>query len=197
MAQASEIVDDTLQSLQIDDVAGVQEALQRGLDVNFVDKDGHSLLMLAARDGSTRSAALLVNAGAKTYLRNAFGDDALLLATFAGHEAIVDILLAKGASLSTNPHAWTPLHYAAYAGHTRLVVKFLALGAQVNSVTANGLTALMIASMNGHKDVVRTLLQHKADSSLRDDNGLSATDHAVAKQNTDIAELLKPIALKK
>lgn len=193
LAHAGEIVDDTLQAIKLDDAAGVMEGLQRGLDVNFVDEDGNSLLMLAARDGSTQSTAMLINAGAKTYLNNAYGDDALLLATFGGHEAIVDMLLAKRASLGANPRGWTPLHYAAFAGHAHLVSKFLALGIPINSVTDNGLTALMLASMNGHIDVVRILLMHKADMEVRDTNNLSAADHALAGGNSDIAALLQPL----
>lgn len=191
LALAGEIVDDTLQAIKLDDAEGVMEGLQRGLDVNFVDEDGNSLLMLAARDGSTQSAATLINAGAKTYLSNAYGDDALLLATFGGHEAIVDMLLAKRASLGANPRGWTPLHYAAFAGHVHLVHKFLALGAQINGATDNGLTALMLASMNGHIDVVRSLLMHKVDMEVRDTNNLTAADHARAGGNSDIAALLQ------
>lgn len=197
MAYAGEIVDDTLQAIKLDDAAGVMEGLQRGLDVNFVDDDGNSLLMLAARDGSTQSVAMLINAGAKTYLSNAYGDNALLLATFGGHEAIVDMLLAKRVSLGANPHGWTPLQYAAYAGHAHLIDKFIALGAQVNGATDNGLTALMLASKNGHIDVVRALLMHKADIEIRDGNNLSAADHALAGGNSDIAILLQHSAPKK
>lgn len=197
IVHAGEIVDDTLQAIKLDDPSSVLEGLQRGLDVNFVDEDGNSLLMLAARDGSIHSAAMLINAGAKTYLRNAYGDDALLLATFAGHEAIVDMLLAKRTSLGKNPMGWTPLHYAAYAGHVHLINKFLALGAQVNDVTDNGLTALMLASKNGHFEVVRTLLIQNADIGIRDGNNLSAADHALAGGNSDIAALLRLPAIKK
>lgn len=196
-ALAGEIVDDTLQAIKLDDEAGVSEGLQRGLDVNFVDDEGNSLLMIAARDGGTQSSAILINAGAKTYLRNAYGDDALLLATFSGHEAIVDMLLAKRAVLSANPRGWTPLHYAAFAGHTQLINKFLALGAQINSATDNGLTALMLASKNGHIEAVRSLLLHKADAGMRDANTLNAADHALAGGNSDIAALLQAPAPKK
>lgn len=196
LAHAGEIVDDTLQALKLDDAAGLAEGLQRGLDVNFVDEEGNTLLMLAARDGGTQSTAALINAGARTYLRNAYGDDALLLATFGGHEAVVDILLAKRATLGANARGWTPLHYAAYAGHASLINKFLALGAQVNNQTDNGLTALMLAAKNGHLEVVRALLSSKADTGALDENKLSAFDHAMASANTDIAALLKPAAAK-
>ena len=184
------LTDDTLQALQLDDASGVVQGLRRGLDVNFVDAYGNTLLMLAARDDSRQSAAILINAGAKLYLRNVFGDDALLLATFAGHEAIVDMLLAKDAIAEANPRGWTPLHYAAFAGHLRLVNKFLALGGEVNATTQSGTTPLMAAAMKGHIDVVRSLLNAGADTGLRDSKDLSASDHALAHANTDIAELI-------
>lgn len=190
-AQAGNVVDDTLQSLQLDDASGVIEGLQRGMDVNFVNEDGYSLLMLAAKEGSPKVTAVLLNAGAKTYLSNAYGDNALLLATFGGQEAIVDMLLAKHASLEANARGWTPLHYAAYAGQLGIAKKFLARGANVNGVTDNGLSALMLASMKGHMDVVRALLMYKADTQMRDANNLSAADHALAANNTYIAELLQ------
>ncbi len=191
-AHAGEIVDDTLQALQLDDASSVAQGLKRGLDVNFVDAYGNTLLMLAARDDSRQSAAILINAGAKLYLRNVFGDDALLLATFAGHEAIVDMLLAKGAIAEANPRGWTPLHYAAFAGRLRLVNKFLALGGDVNvnATTQSGTSPLMAAAMKGHIDVVRSLLNAGADTELRDSKDLSASDHALAHANTDIAELI-------
>ena len=190
-AYAGNIVDDARQSIQLDDVSGVRDDLLRGLDVNFIDADGNSLLMLAAKEGSTRSAALLLSAGARIHLTNAVGDNALLLATFWGHEGIVDLLLARQASLGANPHGWTPLHYAAYAGHERIASKFLSHGADINSVTANGLSSLMLASKNGHDDVVRLLVKNNANTSLRDDNKLDAVDHALASQNTNIARLIQ------
>jgi ankyrin repeat protein len=196
-AHAGEIVDDTLQALQLDNASGVIHGLKRGLDVNFVDAYGNTLLMLAAREDSPKSAAVLIDAGAKLYLRNVFGDDALLLATFAGHEAIVDILLAKGAIAEANPRGWTPLHYAAFAGHLGLVNKFLASGADINAITQSGMTPLIAAAMKGHIDVVRSLLNAGADTELRDSKEMSASDHALAHANTDIAELIAQAFRKK
>ena len=40
---AGEIVDDALQSLQLDNASGVAEGLKRGLDVNFVDSQGNNV----------------------------------------------------------------------------------------------------------------------------------------------------------
>ena len=187
---AGEIVDDTLQSIKTGDIGGIALGLRRGVDVNYADPDGNTLLMLAARSGSVEAVALLINAGAKVFPSNAFGDTALLLASFAGNEPIVDILLSKGGSLGASSRGWAPLHYAAFAGHLRLVNKFLDLGGNINATTEIALTPLMIAAMNGHLDIVKTLLKRGADATLRDGHERNARDHALARGNTTIAERL-------
>lgn len=187
---AGNVVDDTLQSINVDDVRGIAEGLRRGLDVNYADADGNTLLMLVARDGSVKATELLLNAGAKVYPSNVFGETALMLATYAGHEPVVDMLLAKGADAAANPGGWTALHYAAFTGRIRLANKFIGLGNIVDVKTRNQLTPLMVAAMNGHLDIVQTLLKNGADSTLRDTNNLSAYDHAMARANTIIAGVL-------
>lgn len=188
--KAGEVVDDTLQAINLGDLQGIQDGLRRGLDVNYADQDGNTLLMLSARSGHAEGVALLLNAGAKVYPSNRHGDTALLLASFGGYENVVDMLLAKGGSLGGNAHGWTPLHYAAFAGHARLVAKFLQHRANINAKTQIDLTPLMVATMNGHLDVVQILLKHNADTMPRDANGRSARDHALARGNTTIADEL-------
>lgn len=195
--QAGQSVDDTLLSIKSGDVRGIETGLRGGLDVNFADEVGNTLLMLAARSGYPDSVALLLNAGAKVYSRNTFGDTAVLLATFSGNEKIVDLLLSHGASIEANPKGWTPLHYAAFAGHPALVEKFIKLGTNIDSPTNNGLTPLMVASMNGHIAVVKILLLHHANIQLRDENGKTAIAHALAHKNTDIAMLLNEAQVKR
>lgn len=194
---AGEIVDDTLQAMNLGDTQGIAQGLRRGMDVNYADADGNTLLMLAARSGHTEAVALLINAGAKVYLSNNFGDTALLLASFGGYENVVNMLLAKGGSLGANPKGWTPLHYAAFAGHERLVKQFLDRGSKINAATQIGLTPLMVAAMNGHLAIVQDLLKRGADPVLRDDNERSALDHAQARGNTSIAEILSQASTKK
>jgi ankyrin repeat protein len=51
-------------------------------------------------------------------------------------------------------------------------------------------TALLIAVAENNKDMVRRLLQLKADQTVRTDGGLSALDIARAKGNESIITLL-------
>lgn len=190
---AGNVVDDTIQSINVGDIRGIQDGIRRGLDVNFADATGTTMLMFAARSGNSESVELLIKAGARVYPNNVFGDTALLIATYGGHEKIVDMLLSKGASIGANPKGWTPLHYAAFAGHPNLAKKFIQPGVNIDRATDNGLTALMVASMNGHIEVVKILLSHKADIQLRDENDKNALAHALARKNTDIAALLNAV----
>ena len=52
---------------------------------------------------------------------------------------------------------------AAKRGDLPAVERFIANGADVNVKTTDGITALMIASLNGHKEVVQSLLIKGAD----------------------------------
>jgi ankyrin repeat protein len=189
-ALSGDIRDDIIQSIKLDDAADVRIQLARGAEANMSDADGNTLLMVAAREGSTASVQVLLEAGAKVYLVNAFGDTALLLATFAGHDAIALDLLSRGASLRPNRHGWTPLMYAAFNGHEKLVRAYLP-ASEVNAATNTGMTALMVASMNGHEGIVHLLLAAGADTRMRTKGGQSATDLALERGNTDIAELLE------
>ncbi len=196
LVHAGDVVDDTIQSINVGDTNGIQDGIRRGLDVNFADETGTTMLMLAARSGNFESVDLLIKAGSRVYPNNVFGDTALLIATYGGHEKIVDILLNKGASIGANPKGWTPLHYAAFAGHPNLAKKFIKPGVNIDRATDNGLTALMVASRNGHIEVVKILLAHKADIQLRDENDKNALAHALARKNTNIAALLNAVSYK-
>lgn len=81
----------------------------------------------------------------------------------------MELLLEKGATID-NPTGW-PLQVAAKRGHTNVIEKLLARGANINALTTNENfpqgTALQAACEFGQSDVVRMLLEHGADPNLR------------------------------
>lgn len=68
---------------------------------------GLSPLMVAARVGNAEIVALMLNHGYNPWRKNPDGDTALDLATIAGHEACMDILLRK--MKTTNPDDYARL----------------------------------------------------------------------------------------
>ena len=64
-------------------------------------------------------------------------------------------------------------------------------GAEVNATTWRGDTALMLASMNGHADVVKLLISYKADVNAKNRDGMSVLVAALNFDHPDIVEMLK------
>ena len=87
------------------------------------------------------------------------GWTALMRASFHGHTAIVQVLLAHGAQVDIqNDIGKTALMKASYEGHTAIVQLLLDHGAQVDVHDSEGDTELMHASYRGHTAIVQILL---------------------------------------
>ncbi len=86
-----------------------------------------------------------------------------------GDEARVRGLLGRGACPRAEDSAgYTPLHYAARAGHAAIVRMLLDGGGDVNARTrAGGATPLHRAANQGHLEVVRLLVERGADCRLQ------------------------------
>jgi uncharacterized protein len=128
---------------------------------------------------------------------NAWSSDGfqpLQLAAFFGRPNAVELLLARGAEVSTPArHQFhvTALH-AALAGPTPEVARALiAAGAEVNARQQGGVTPLQEAAGNGQVDLVRLLLEHGAERAATDDNGRTAADWARERGHSAVLELLE------
>ncbi len=104
----------------------------------------------AAYVGATGAADALILAGVDIDRTTLAGETPLRWASIAGHVEVVDLLLRSGASAGVDP-----LVAAAEAGHTEVVERLLQAGADPNqrSESYDGLTAIEIATMNGHFSV--------------------------------------------
>ncbi len=129
---------------QQDNLAKVQEAVDRGDSVN--DKEGgkNSPLHIALVNGYDDIALYLIEKGADVSEPNAVDAPPLLLAVGRGNDKIVRLLLAKGASPSfVDPEGRTLLHYAAAFNHVDVTKTLLATGKlQPNAADQAGNTPL-------------------------------------------------------
>ncbi len=167
--------------------------LQAGADPDASSEAGVTPLMQAARTGSidTVSALLEFSADVNAH-ESARGQTALMWAVSQQHAEVVEVLLRYGADVhaststrglivmldrGTRDFVQTseaigdplevggskPLLFAARVGDTDSARLLLGAGAEVNSASADGHSALVVAAFGGHERVVSLLLEADAD----------------------------------
>jgi Ca2+-binding EF-hand superfamily protein len=91
----------------------------------------------------------------------------------------VDARLVNAPDTAEYGEGFRPLQYAAYCGHLQICQLLLEGGAQINATNECGCTALFYAAQQGHLDVVKWLMQLKADvTPCERKTGFSALDVA-------------------
>ena len=183
------VYDDMLTALKSDDTGAAVALLNRGVDVNTVDIEGNTLVMLAVRENNLALLEQLILRRARLNVRNRNGDTALRMAAFTGKLPFVQRLVEAGAEV--NMYGWSPLSYAAFNGHAEIVAYLLKRGGEINATTENGSTALLFAARNGHREVVELLLKNEADPNIANENDETPLDWAERTNNADIAERLR------
>ncbi len=131
----------------------VQMLLDKGADPNLVMADGSSALMIAANDGLTECARVLIN-NPKTNLRQKMRDDTVSaaedpkrepihIAAFFNRIPILELLVQKGVSVNEkDDFGNTPLHYAARRLSHEAIQFLISKGADKSIKNKDGISAL-------------------------------------------------------
>ena len=177
---------------------------RESIDIDRVNPEGCTALMLAALGGYIRVARILLNEGAN--VSYACGDacmhTALHLSAQEGHLAMSKMLIKTGANLDARKsNGSSPLFMAVYDGHSGVVRALTEAGANPNARRADGTTALYNAALGGHVEISRMLLSAKADPLLTATMASGKTylplDAAALKGHSDIVhELVERIEIK-
>lgn len=201
-------------AIAIDDVGYVQAAVQSGkLGVNQSVstpgyREGTPLITVAARHAALKTLRFLIAAGANVNARTPVGETALMMASYFHsddgdrsmasndqHEQAVRLLVESGASLENEPNHYTPLAYAAYQGHQRIVLYLLERGARVNGDVEDGIayvnTPLMMAAIQGHADTALRLLRAGANARIRVYRGHTAAELAQKHNHGNLVTALR------
>ncbi|PSN47818.1 Ankyrin repeat domain-containing protein 50 [Blattella germanica] len=150
----------------------VSQLLDRGLDEQHRDNSGWTPLHYAAFEGHAEVCAALLEAGARVDEADNDGKGPLMLASQEGHTHLVHMLLAQHAA---------PPDQRAHDGKTALRYTTLLLytGWRSNFIPFQDLE---LAAIEGHCDIVQSLLSHGADVNVRDADGRS-TLYVLALEN--------------
>jgi cytohesin len=134
-----------------------------GVDPNIQDENGETPLHYAAWEGRLKVVKLLLEHGADPNVQDKDGETPLHLAAWDGHLDVVELLLEHGANpnIQENKYGKTPLHYAV---SRCLENKF-------------GRTLLHFTVSRRHVDVARVLLDHGADPTISDNEGMTPLDY--------------------
>ena len=160
--------------------------LRKGALVSAQDCSCMTPLHHAAEYGHVDIARRLILAGADISAADADGRTALHLAAGGGHNAVVRLLMEHGANiLALDENGATALHHAARGGLEGDVQRTLD-----DWVEANWETDFR-AELDGHIDVVQTLLDAGLDRNAIDKSGNTASDFSLGLGNDKITQLLQ------
>jgi ankyrin repeat protein len=151
------------------DLAGIQEAVRKNVDLNALDENENTALGIAARAGRADVVDALLKAGARIDQPNGAGLTPVMLAARDGHAELAQTLLAAGANRdAVDQRGRSLLFHAVRGGQPALVQALLAAKANANAGDENGRTPIMLAAEDGRIELVRLLLDAGAGIDARD-----------------------------
>ena len=179
-------------------VIAVKAALEAGADIEAQDAHQRTALLRAAAADNVDVARFLVARGADVNALDDQHDTPFLVTGVTGSVAMLEALLPGNPDPSIrNRFGGVAVIPASERGHVDYVRAVLeTTDIDVNHINDLGWTALLeavILSDGGpsQQEIVRILLDHGADPSIADSDGVTALRHAEQRGYREIAEILR------
>lgn len=189
----------------------VELLLSKGADVHATAKSTKSSnstvnsMSYAVQRGNLNVIKLLLDHGMNVNSKDGENETPLTRAVHVNRFRVVDFLLKNGADVDfdLSSKGYSPLHIAATNNRVNIVKKLLEQGALADfrSNNAERKTAMHLAVIKGHLEVVKLLLHYHADMCIydrrsdysywdRDQRNYLPLDYAVAGGNNEMIEVL-------
>ena len=164
------------------------------------------MLVAAAERNYTDVILSMIQKGVNINLQDVNGNSALSSASENGHDALVKILLSKGADRTQ----LKPVHHSPFVipdikddyqapeififgvryGITDIVKSMLKRGIPIDTQDSQGNNALGAAAAANQREITTLLLDRGADINFINGNSMSPLDHALANDGIDCAVLI-------
>ena len=176
--------------------------IQKGMNINSLDKDGKTAILISTEQNNIEMVRWLVEHGAEIDFRdqnkNIIDNTPFLYAGAKGLDEILDILIPLNLDVNIlNGYGGNALIPACESGYVSTVKKLLEkTDVEVNLINNLGWTALLEAIILGdggknHQEIVRLLLNHGANLNIADKDGVLPITHAHNKNFTAIFKILQ------
>lgn len=179
------------------DIESVVKLLDEGVDINVTDSNGRTAVMAATNNNQVEMVKNLIEKGADINIRDNNLNNVLLYAGAEGISEVVKLAIEAGADTSlTNRFGGTALIPASERGHVEVVKQLLTnTDIDVNHINDLHWTALLEAIILGdggkeHQKIVQLLVDHGADISIADKDGITPLKHAQNRGFREIEEIL-------
>jgi ankyrin repeat protein len=160
--------------------------------VDSKDSKDRTVLWWTSRNGCEMSARLLLAAdSAMVNSKDKDNKSPLFIAAEQGNQAVMEVLLDKGADVNAEGGKYgNALQAASHNGHKDIATLLLDKGADVSAQGGEYGNALQAASANGYKDMATLLLDKGADVNAEGGHYGNALQAASLRGDKDIATLL-------
>jgi len=173
------------------DYETVKYLIEKGANINAVDKNGYSPISLAAWRGYENIVNLLLDKNAVIIVS---GKDGSKLLQYACDKKLIKlykkIILEGGDIFSLNSNFQTPMYWASIGGAEEIIEDLIKKGMSVNSKDIYGWTPLHYACYFGRDTVVEILIKNGAN--LDEKTPLNETPFYLAhlRENLSITDIL-------
>ena len=178
----------------------MKNKLNQGVDMDAMDEDGWTPLLIAAFFRNNVIVEQLIAKGADVNAKGRRGVTPLHKASVGGGEIlemghdcfneVPELLIAKGANLNAkDEEGLTPLMYAVLEGQKEIAELLIAKGADVNVKDGDCETALHYAASFSQNEIFELLIKNGAEVNAKDDWGRTPLDRV--NDESEITNLVR------
>ncbi len=175
-----ELIDEALLIAAYEHAALIEFLLEKGAQVNTIDRSGGTALHRAASVDALPIIELLCQFSCDLLIKDDDGHTALSIAIKNDKRKAAEMLVfyevEAATSVKLQDNRWTALHAAAYLGYDHAAFYFLDHGAYMNAQDRDGNTPLHLAMIRGHKALAKMLISRGADGTIQNHAGQTARD---------------------